>query len=522
MKLARKLTLFLVLGMCLILGVDCWLSIRRELQLHIADMRRDQHITGQALSVAFADLWKRGGREQALTLVDRAKRASGQAYVRWVEFDVPPGSRLSPQLTGPDLEPVRRGREIQRTIDEPHGPGRFLTYVPVRVDGAIPGALELTESLAENRRYVQVTILRRIATAAALAALSGLLAILLGTLFVGRPIRSLIDKTRRIAAGDLSRSLELHPRDEIGELVGAINAMCVKLEGARTRIAAETSARIEAIEQMRHGDRLATVGRLASGIAHELGTPLNVTLQRAKMISTGEVTGLEAADGARIIADQARRMTAVVRQLLDFARRHTPHKARHDLVLVVRQTVEFLTPVAEQRGVTLRVEGDANGAQADVDAGQIQQALTNLVVNGIQAIEGGGEVAIHVGTGTVRPPADHGGAEGRFVVLSVRDRGPGILPEHLPHVFEPFFTTKRPGEGTGLGLAVARGIVQDHAGWMECESTPGWGCRFSMFLPASPAADRPGFSAAPSRVGAAVDGPVEAARPEAPAVGGRA
>src|SRR5258705_1738933 len=105
-------------------------------------------------------------------------------------------------------------------------------------------------------------------------------------------------------------------------------------------------------------------------------------------------------------------------------------------------------------------------------------------------MERGGEVSIAVGVPTVRPPADHGGAEGRYARLSVRDQGAGILPEHLPHVFEPFFTTKQPGEGTGLGLAVAYGIVRDHGGWMELDSSPGLGSRFSIYLPCNGAAQR--------------------------------
>ncbi len=482
MKLAFKLGLFLVLGMWVVLGLEFWISARRDLSFHETDARQDQHITGQVLRVAFTKVWQAEGRVPALAFIDQANRASGQAYVRWIEFGAPSGDRLAPQLPRSELAQVEQGHEIQRTLKLEHRSARVYTYLPVSV-GGVAGALELSESLAEPRRHIRGALWRRIATATALGGLSGLIAMLLGTLLVGQPIRRLVDKTRRIAAGDLSRPLALHQHDEIGELAREIDAMCERLTAARAQIAAETAARFSAIDQLRHADRLATVGKLASGVAHELGTPLNVASERARMIASGEVSGAAAADGARIIAEQTQRMTSIIRQLLAFARRHTPNKARHDLQRIARDTAALLLPLAERRGVVLRVKEDRLGSTAEVDPEQIQQALANLVVNGIQAMERGGELWITVETRVVRPPADHESPQGRHVCLSVQDQGPGISAEHLPHVFEPFFTTKDVGEGTGLGLAVAYGIVRDHNGWIDVDSKPGHGSKFSIFVP---------------------------------------
>jgi signal transduction histidine kinase len=484
MKLAQKLTLALVLGMCVVLALECWISVRSELRLHSSDMRHDQHVTGQAFAVAFGELWRAGDRARALDLIERANHASGVTYVRWIPLVPAPEMSEVTWLPENLLASLQQGHEVQSRIPEKRGPGRLVTYVPIVVDGATPGVLELSESLAATRDYVRGMVLQRVGTATALGALSGLIAIVLGAAFVGRPMHGLVDKTRRIAAGDLSRPLEFHQRDEIGELAREIDAMCVKLENARDRIVAETTARVEAIEHLRHADRLATVGKIASGVAHELGTPLNVASHRAKMIAGGEVVGAEAADYARIIAEQTRRMTGVIRQMLDYARRHTPHKERADLRAVARQTVQLLAPLAERTGVTLRVIEGENGAYAGVDAAQIQQALTNLVVNAIQASPRDGEVTIAVEERVARSPADRDGAPVRCVALDVRDRGTGIAPEHRGLVFEPFFTTKQPGEGTGLGLAVSQGIARDHGGWLEMESRLGAGSCFSLLIPA--------------------------------------
>src|SRR5690606_32144045 len=118
----------------------------------------------------------------------------------------------------------------------------------------------------------------------------------------------------------------------------------------------------------------------------------------------------------------------------------------------------------------------------EADAGQVQQALANLALNAIQASPAGAVVGIALARRRVRPPSDLGGPEAEFEAITVSDRGPGIAEEHLPHVFEPFFTTKDVGEGTGLGLAVAYGIVREHGGWIDVESRTGEGSRFTLFL----------------------------------------
>ena len=483
MKLAIKLGFFLVLGMWLVLALEFWISAGRELRFHEADTRQDQHVAGQVLRTALRETWRREGRAAALALVERADQAAGETTVRWIELDSLPGEGSAARLARLDLEPLARGEEVQRTLKQPDGPGLVVTAVPVTIDGRVAGALELTESLVGSHRHVQATLLRRLAAAGLLGGLSGVIAMLLGALLVGRPMRSLVDKTRRIAAGDLSSPIALRQRDEVGELAREIDAMCERLVVARERIAAETAAHNATLDQLRHADRLVTVGKLASGVAHELGTPLTVASQRAKMIASGETSGPAVVEGARIIAVEMQRMTSIIRQLLTFARRHAPNKARHDLRRVARETAGLLAPLAERGGVAVQVEALDAGPDVEVDAEQIRQALANLIVNGIQAMPDGGALRITVGTRFAQPPAGHGGPPGDYVVLSVRDQGGGIAPEHLPHVFEPFFTTKDVGEGTGLGLAVAHGIVQDHGGWIEVDSALGQGSCFSICLP---------------------------------------
>jgi signal transduction histidine kinase len=176
-------------------------------------------------------------------------------------------------------------------------------------------------------------------------------------------------------------------------------------------------------------------------------------------------------------------MTRIIRQLLTFARTGKPEKSRCDVAVVARRTVELLEPLARKREVAVRV--DASGTVfAEVDAGQIEQAITNLTMNATQATERGGAVEVVVDRARAKPPADHGGQEGEYVRIQVRDHGQGIAPEHLLRLFEPFFTTKDVGEGTGLGLAVSYGIVREHGGWIGVESEVGHGTTFTIHLPA--------------------------------------
>jgi signal transduction histidine kinase len=133
--------------------------------------------------------------------------------------------------------------------------------------------------------------------------------------------------------------------------------------------------------------------------------------------------------------------------------------------------------------VNLTIAPTHQPVPARVDPNQMQQALTNIVVNGIQAMPNGGRLRVGIARRRVRPPTDHPGSEGEYLCLSFEDEGEGIPADDLPHLFEPFFTTKKVGEGTGLGLALAHDIVRAHGGWIAVESHIGKGSRFSVLLP---------------------------------------
>jgi len=238
------------------------------------------------------------------------------------------------------------------------------------------------------------------------------------------------------------------------------------------------AANLAQLEELHDANRLVTVGKLAS-MAHELGTPLGVVQARAQMIAGGDVTGAELAKDVAVILQQTRRMTQMVREVLELARHKTDFEATVDMVTLSRQAILMLDPSAHQQSVRFRLV-DGVKAQAHGDPSKLLQILTNLANNAIEAMPGGGDVTFTVGSrhttspGAAALPAD-------FVYVEVRDEGTGIARSDLPHIFDTFFTTK--AEGSGLGLSVSYRIAAEHGGWIAVESSVGAGSCFTLFLP---------------------------------------
>ena len=477
MRLVLKLSLAFMAGTTALLGVNGYFRVRREVALFQTDRARDLDLIGRTLGTSFGAVWRSEGEARAMQLVDAANSGESRIHVRWVWLD--PGADL--RVDRALVERLPPGTTLTRIAPDRQGTRARFTYVPVQVDRD-RGALELSEGLDAERSYSSRTVEETVRTTLILAFMTTSLSYVLGFWLVGRPMRALVDKARRLGKGEFRDPVRLGQHDELAELADEMNATGSELERARESAITEAAGRVAALEQLRHADRLTTVGKLASGVAHELGTPLNVVVARAQMISSGS-TLEESREYAAIIVDAARKMTRIIRQLLEFARRRGPRKEHHDVARVVERTLEMLRPLADRAQAALEPHVDGGPFEAAFDVAQIEQALANLVVNSIQALHEGGKVQVRVARERAVPPADHGGPAGDWISVHVRDDGEGIPRTDLPHVFEPFFTTKDVGSGTGLGLSVAYGIVHDHGGWIEARSEVGCGSTFSFYLP---------------------------------------
>ncbi|MEO7037565.1 MAG: HAMP domain-containing sensor histidine kinase [Polyangiaceae bacterium] len=478
MKLVPKLTLMFIFSTSAVLGVNGYLRVRREVGLFESDRVRDHQLMARVVAHAALASWNEDGAARAITMVDEIGVRTPKLRIRWHPIPAAAPTALDSRVAR--LVPG----ETLSIANDPTAAGHDRCIYATLATGQPPtGAIEICESLAAQDAYVRKTVVETVITTATLATVCALLSGILGLWLVGKPISALSAKARRIGAGDFSQPLRLPRKDELSSLAEDMNAMCEQLASAAARVEQETASRMAAVEQLRHADRLTTVGKLASGLAHELGTPLNVIEARADMIASGETTPEESADYARVIRDASERMTRLIRSLLDFARPRIAHAAPQRLFELAAKTVDMLQPLAARKRVTLTATDLAPGAGAVVDADQLLQVLTNLVVNAIQAMARPGTVALSVSKQRVLPPADHGGAEGEYLCVCVKDEGMGIRKEDFPHLFEPFFTTKDVGSGTGLGLAVAYGIVRDHHGWIDVQTELDKGSAFRVFLP---------------------------------------
>ncbi len=465
MRLSLKLTLALTGAILVVVGANSIIRVRREINLFEQDMRDDSRLMGRAVAGAAQRIWHRVGEAEARDVVVDANEREGHMHIGWVTLDSHPG----PAPANPKILELSIGAEPVSLVgvDPETGEDTLFTYTLVAGPDGQRAGVELRESLAAEHQYVRTSILQATLGTLALVTAVSLITLWLGVVLVGRPVRELVAQARRIGKGELGARLALRTHDEMGELATEMNAMSERLESSR--------------DQLRHADRLATVGKLSAGIAHEVGTPLNVITGYAQLIEDECPAPHPANEGAATIRMQALRVAAIIRQLLDFARPRPLVKQSTSLQGLVEQAAHLLETLTRKRGVEVQV-GEDRGVTANVDPAQLQQVVTNLVVNAMHASKPGSVVNLVVEQRRATGPMDDVG-EREYACIEIRDHGSGMPPEVVERIFEPFFTTKDVGEGTGLGLSVAYGIIREHGGWIAVDSTVGEGSCFTVYVP---------------------------------------
>jgi signal transduction histidine kinase len=317
----------------------------------------------------------------------------------------------------------------------------------------------------------------------ALGATLGLLAVLASIVAVvvrrsiAQPLRALARQVEAIGRGQFTRQLPTTRRDEIGRLAHEFDRMCLRLEAAYRTLEAENDAKLR-LER----EQLATLGKVAARLAHEIGTPLNVIQGRAEQLLRREHFPEKDRAFLEVIVSQIDRISGFITQLLAQARRSEPHLRTVHLHEIVRRVWEVVSDRGAAASVEVRLDLAEGLPPVLGDPEQLQQVLLNLSVNALQAVGSAGRVILRTRFQPAGPLRQDG-----YIEVEVADTGPGIPAGDLSHIFEPFFTTKGVTGGTGLGLTISREIVRSHHGEIRVESQHGYETRFIVSLPLAPA-----------------------------------
>ncbi|OGB88585.1 MAG: hypothetical protein A3H39_06400 [candidate division NC10 bacterium RIFCSPLOWO2_02_FULL_66_22] len=370
------------------------------------------------------------------------------------------------------------------------------------------GVLDITLSLARVDEEI-AAITRRT------AAFAGTTIVLLAMILAGivrrgvvRPVRELVEGTRRVAHGDLTHRIPVRTVDEIGVLAASFNRMTEALGKAQgeldalvatleQRVEERTGELREAQAQLIQTEKLASLGKLSASIAHEINNPLSGILTYAKLLSRKLRMGPPDAEGVQaalqqlaLVERETQRCCSIVRNLLDFARQREPSFQVVDVGSVVVEALSLLeNRLAIQNVEVARELAPVPTVRADF--GQLRQAFVNILMNACEAMPKGGTLRVVArevslpgdGGGGPLSPTGKSGPPSRFAEVAISDTGPGIPPEHLSKIFDPFFTTKE--KGTGLGLSVVYGIVEKHGGKIAVDSRVGQGTTVTVCLPAA-------------------------------------
>lgn len=358
-------------------------------------------------------------------------------------------------IEAPPRATIRTDEDGERVMEV-----REPLYISTRFWGslAVGFSLEPTEREREalTSRLVVVALLLVVAN-------SVLMAVSLESLI--RPILSLHQVMQRAARGDLAVRAELRRRDEIGELAESFNQMMVELDRARERERARRS-------QLAHTEKMAAVGTLATGVAHEVNNPLAGMLTCIENMRNNPEDREMHDRYLGLIHDGIERIERTVANLLDFSRQQATELRPTPINACLRGVLDLAGYQLRKNRVSVRLELDTREPLITADRLRVEQLFLNLVLNALQAMPAGGTLTLR----TLR--------RGSYEVAEVRDTGAGIPDAIRDRIFDPFFTTREVGEGTGLGLAVSDSIAAAHDAEIEVESRPGEGSVFRVVFPA--------------------------------------
>jgi two-component system NtrC family sensor kinase len=357
---------------------------------------------------------------------------------------------------------------------------------------AVLGVLDIVYPLKQIDWTIRKNTITIIGLSLGFVVLAAILVSLLVQRTVYEPLADLEGGASRLASGDLDHPIPVRSHDELGQLAESFNSMMHALRNSRAELEEwghTLEHKVEEATRELHlaqaeaarGEKLASVGLLAAGIAHELNNPLTGVLTFSTLVRKQMPDGSPEAEDLDLVIHETRRCASIIRRLLDFAREKAPEKNFTDLNRLIEKTVDLVSEPARAADIQIGLDLDETLPPVWLDDNLLEQVIMNMLVNAQHAIEGSGSISIRTRK-RLYQRRNAGQAE-QMAEITIRDSGCGIPPEHLQKIFDPFFTTKGVGKGTGLGLSVSHGTIEAHGGSIEVESEVGEGTEFRIYLP---------------------------------------
>jgi signal transduction histidine kinase len=483
MSLGNKLTWYLLLGVLAVTGLDVYLSLERTRANLLDDLRREVAAISRTLRVT---LEVSGDDVPERYFAQLAPGISGFENILGVVFYDREGrvaatstSLQGRQLPEIDVRTVIRTRvPVEGLFTEGSAQRYFrVEAIPSSAGEGIAAFLILEDFPLFTREFRGRTLQTLLTILMLLIVLSVIVSAVIRQ-SVTQPLRAFARRIEAIGQGQFDQRLHLARRDEIGRLAQEFDRMCERLEEAHRKLVAESEEKLRLERALRHSEKLATLGQLASRLAHEIGTPLNVIQGRAEQLLRRETLAEKDQAFIGVIVTQIEQISRFIRQLLTLARRPEPQLHAVRVNEIVRRVWEIVGDRGNTSDVEITLELADEIPPVLGDPEQLQQVLLNLSVNALQAVGTAGRVTL-----STRVQENGSLSKWGTVEIVVADTGPGIPPQDLSHIFEPFFTTKGMVGGTGLGLAICREIILSHQGEIRVESEGGHGTRFIVSLP---------------------------------------
>jgi signal transduction histidine kinase len=492
MSLSARLILLLTLAVGLVMALGGYFILRQREEILARALRNELYAHAVTLQLTLEDSYRAGRIGDAQRLIDHMSENPRVFSVilfdengRMAMFSNP--MEAGKIIESPEARKVIVTGEPLEVVQRRSGSEVYSYVMPIRISAERRGALEISQPTEFIK--ADYAVARRDIAVIALALFAAIVVVVLLVMRQSllRPIADLLVGAKAVGQGDLTfRVITATGGNEIAQLASEFNRMAESLAEQRRSAEREAEERLALERELRHSERLASVGRLAAGIAHEMGAPLNVIKGRVEILREHpDAPAEKRGRNLEIIGAQADLITGIVRQLLTLAR---PFKLRRETIapdILIATIAELIEDDAAKSGVKIEIiqSNQTHPNFVDGDRVLLQQGLLNICINALHAMPDGGVLLFEVAQAEL-----HKG-DRTFVGLRVTDTGLGIPPEDLTHIFDPFFTTKEVGKGTGLGLSVTRRIVEEHDGWIEVANRAVGGTIFTIWLPKATSAE---------------------------------